>query len=109
MKAQWEIRMSKSRGVPYYFNVGTEQSVWEQPAELSQDELSKLPGAQYLKAAPAQSSGGGGGKPGQVRASHLLVKHRDSRRPSSWKEVRRRTPSLCEIVADWVNSRSSVE
>ncbi|KAK9823981.1 hypothetical protein WJX72_006781 [[Myrmecia] bisecta] len=23
---------------------------------------------------------------GQVRASHLLVKHRDSRRPSSWKE-----------------------
>mmetsp|Transcript_36392 Transcript_36392/g.102801 ORF Transcript_36392/g.102801 Transcript_36392/m.102801 type:complete len:113 (-) Transcript_36392:70-408(-) len=22
----------------------------------------------------------------QVRASHLLVKHRDSRRPSSWKE-----------------------
>lgn len=24
----------------------------------------------------------------KVRASHLLVKHRDSRRPSSWKEVR---------------------
>jgi hypothetical protein len=23
--------------------------------------------------------------PGLVRASHLLVKHRDSRRPSSWK------------------------
>ena len=23
---------------------------------------------------------------GMVRASHLLVKHRDSRRPSSWKE-----------------------
>ena len=23
---------------------------------------------------------------GKVRASHLLVKHRDSRRPSSWKE-----------------------
>ena len=25
--------------------------------------------------------------PAQVRASHLLVKHRDSRRPSSWKEA----------------------
>ncbi|KAL6777439.1 PIN4 [Auxenochlorella protothecoides x Auxenochlorella symbiontica] len=25
--------------------------------------------------------------PDQVRASHLLVKHRDSRRPSSWKEA----------------------
>mmetsp|Transcript_4767 Transcript_4767/g.8666 ORF Transcript_4767/g.8666 Transcript_4767/m.8666 type:complete len:112 (-) Transcript_4767:397-732(-) len=23
----------------------------------------------------------------QVRASHILVKHRDSRRPSSWKEA----------------------
>jgi peptidyl-prolyl cis-trans isomerase NIMA-interacting 1 len=23
---------------------------------------------------------------GKIRASHLLVKHRDSRRPSSWKE-----------------------
>ena len=25
-------------------------------------------------------------KSGTVRASHILVKHRDSRRPSSWKE-----------------------
>ena len=29
---------------------------------------------------------GAGGKEGQVRASHLLVKHSGSRRPSSWKE-----------------------
>ncbi len=27
-----------------------------------------------------------GNEPVQVRASHLLVKHRDVRRPSSWKE-----------------------
>jgi len=26
------------------------------------------------------------GSDGNVRASHLLVKHKDSRRPSSWKE-----------------------
>ena len=25
-------------------------------------------------------------KPAKVRASHLLVKHKDSRRPSSWRE-----------------------
>lgn len=24
---------------------------------------------------------------GKIRASHLLVKHRNSRRPSSWREV----------------------
>jgi NIMA-interacting peptidyl-prolyl cis-trans isomerase 1 len=26
-------------------------------------------------------------QPGKIRAAHLLVKHRDSRRPSSWREV----------------------
>ena len=30
---------------------------------------------------------GPGSRTNKVRASHLLVKHRDSRRPSSWKEV----------------------
>ncbi|KAF8059370.1 pin1 [Scenedesmus sp. PABB004] len=34
----------------------------------------------------AKRSGGGAERSGTVRASHLLVKHRDSRRPSSWKE-----------------------
>ena len=28
------------------------------------------------------------GNSGKIRASHLLVKHKDSRRPSSWREVR---------------------
>jgi hypothetical protein len=69
--------MSNSRGVPYFFNTETQQSTWEPPAGLSQQQIDSLPGAHYL-------SGSGNGK---VRASHLLVKHRDSRRPSSWKEV----------------------
>ncbi len=34
--------------------------------------------------AAAQQSGGQGDK---IRAAHLLVKHRDSRRPSSWREL----------------------
>jgi len=29
----------------------------------------------------------GSGNAGKIRASHLLVKHKDSRRPSSWKQV----------------------
>lgn len=74
--------MSTSRGVPYFFNLETQQSTWEPPAGLSQQQINSLPGAQYLT--------GGGGSSGKVRASHLLVKHRDSRRPSSWKEVRHR-------------------
>ena len=72
----YEVRMSNSRGVPYFFNTETLQSTWEPPVGLSQDQIKSLPGAQYLS-----------GDNGKVRASHLLVKHKDSRRPSSWKEV----------------------
>jgi NIMA-interacting peptidyl-prolyl cis-trans isomerase 1 len=34
--------------------------------------------------APASSSSGDAGL--KIRAAHLLVKHRDSRRPASWRE-----------------------
>ena len=70
----WEIRMSSTHKVPYYFNGDTNASTWDAP--LPKDELRKLPGAHYLE------------QPLQIRASHLLIKHRESRRPSSWKEVR---------------------
>jgi len=30
---------------------------------------------------------GNAGNSGKIRASHLLVKHKDSRRPRSWREV----------------------
>lgn len=59
----WESRKSRSNGRTYYFNVYTGSSQWEPP---SADE------------AQTMSS--------KVRASHLLVKHKDSRRPSSWRE-----------------------
>ena len=37
---------------------------------------------------------------GKIRASHLLVKHRDSRRPSSWKEtnIRRTKEEATELL-----------
>ncbi|XP_070532524.1 uncharacterized protein [Ptychodera flava] len=57
----WELKYSRSHGgKPYYLNTYTKQSQWEMPT------------------GPAAST---------VRASHLLVKHRDSRRPSSWREA----------------------
>ena len=63
--------------MPYFFNSQTSQSTWDAPSELTQEQIRSLPGAtEYLL-----------GRPAQVRASHLLVKHRESRRPSSWKEV----------------------
>lgn len=35
------------------------------------------------------ANNGGGADSGKIRAAHLLVKHNQSRRPMSWKEVRR--------------------
>merc|ERR1711936_151307 len=60
----WEERVSRSTGQSYYVNKYTKQSQWETPTE---------------PAKPASEDD-------KVQASHLLVKHRDSRRPSSWRE-----------------------
>jgi len=58
----WEERVSKSSGRTYYLNLLTKESQWEMPTD------------------PAE-----GFSDGKVQASHLLVKHRDSRRPASWR------------------------
>ena len=57
----WEKHVSKSTGRTYYLNTYTKQSQWEIPTEKAS-------------------------KANQVRCSHLLIKHKDSRRPSSWRE-----------------------
>ena len=80
IKSQWEVRMSNSKGLPYFFNKDTKESFWDAPSDLSEEQVKALPGAEYL-------TGASKGRAGQVRASHLLVKHQGSRRPSSWKEV----------------------
>ncbi|XP_059058768.1 putative peptidyl-prolyl cis-trans isomerase dodo isoform X2 [Achroia grisella] len=56
----WEMRTSRSTGMTYFLNMYTKKSQWERPE------------------APAD--------PGEVRCSHILVKHAESRRPSSWRE-----------------------
>jgi len=61
----WEERVSRSTGQTYYVNTFTKQSQYEKPTE-------------------AVEVGSDGDK---VQASHLLVKHKDSRRPSSWREA----------------------
>lgn len=81
----WEVRWSNSRQLPYFYNTSSGQSVWEPPTGLSNEQLKSLPGAHYFGG--GGSGGTGGTKKEKVRASHLLVKHSGSRRPSSWKEV----------------------
>ena len=51
-------------GKKYYLNQFSKESQWERPTKPASK--------------PAMD---------QVRCSHLLVKHRNSRRPSSWKEA----------------------
>lgn len=69
--------MSKSRHQPYFFNHETQESSWTAPAGLSADELKNLPGGELLS----------GEQPQEIHCRHLLVKHKDSRRPSSWRDV----------------------
>jgi len=76
MSTPWEIRFSRSKLIPYYYNTDTGASTWEPPENLTDEQIKKLPGAEHLK--PPS---------GQIRASHILVKHKDSRRPASWKEA----------------------
>ncbi|CAG9132682.1 unnamed protein product [Plutella xylostella] len=56
----WEAKTSRSTGMTYFLNVHTKKSQWERPE------------------APAEAA--------DIRCSHILVKHCDSRRPSSWRE-----------------------
>ncbi|KIO06972.1 hypothetical protein M404DRAFT_422436 [Pisolithus tinctorius Marx 270] len=82
MSSGWEVRMSNSKKLPYFFNTETKESRWEAPQGLTEQDIQTLPGArEYLNATQADHPSAG-----QIRASHLLVKHRGSRRPSSWKE-----------------------
>ncbi|CAL1293571.1 unnamed protein product [Larinioides sclopetarius] len=80
----WEKRMSRSTGQSYYLNIYTKESQWDRPTKPAE---------------PGPGSGGGG-TVDQVRCSHLLVKHRDSRRPSSWREenITRTKEEALEII-----------
>ncbi|KAJ2743257.1 Peptidyl-prolyl cis-trans isomerase NIMA-interacting protein 1 [Coemansia sp. BCRC 34301] len=68
----WEVRTSRSRGIDYYFNRVTGESVWEPPSAEAEAEV-------------------------EMRASHILAKHTQSRNPMSWKKVPiERTPEQAE-------------
>ncbi|KAI1609931.1 hypothetical protein EDD36DRAFT_453632 [Exophiala viscosa] len=84
LPSDWEVRHSNSKNLPYYFNQKTHESRWEPPEEADTEKL-KIYMAQHHSSANTRIDGGGG--EGKIRAAHLLVKHKDSRRPSSWRET----------------------
>ncbi|KAL3285168.1 hypothetical protein HHI36_019287 [Cryptolaemus montrouzieri] len=80
LPAGWEKRLSRSTGQHYYLNIYTKESQWDVPEK------------------PAEPTTG----PERVQCSHLLVKHKDSRRPSSWREpnIIRTKEEALELVKD---------
>jgi NIMA-interacting peptidyl-prolyl cis-trans isomerase 1 len=80
----WEVRRSNTKNLPYYFHPDTKDSRWEPPAGTDPEKLKEFMAQHHSSkgVAPASMSHTGD----KIRAAHLLVKHRDSRRPASWRE-----------------------
>ncbi|TPX32676.1 hypothetical protein SeMB42_g07587 [Synchytrium endobioticum] len=77
----WEERWSVSRQRLFYFNPETGTSQWNKPEGF----VDVTPAASATGS--AIHGAGGFAKHQTVRATHLLVKHKDSRRPSSWRQA----------------------
>lgn len=82
----WVVKMSRSRGVKYYFNTKTRESRWEKPLP----EHSHHHDDHHSHATEEKT----------VRAAHILAKHKDSRRPSSWRQdvITRTKEEAIEII-----------
>jgi NIMA-interacting peptidyl-prolyl cis-trans isomerase 1 len=91
----WTRKVSRTNGQVYYHNERTGQSQWEPPTQGDHD----------------QSTGGSQGHKSKVRASHILVKHRDSRRPSSWREdvITRTKEEAIDILKGYIDKINSGE
>ncbi|MCJ1310238.1 protein kinase ssp1 [Agyrium rufum] len=81
----WEVRHSNSKNLPYYFNPQTQESRWEPPSGTDTEMLKGYMAANH-SASNIKPNGSSASKDGKIRCAHLLIKHRDSRRPSSWRE-----------------------
>ncbi|XP_036804365.1 peptidyl-prolyl cis-trans isomerase NIMA-interacting 1-like isoform X2 [Oncorhynchus mykiss] len=59
----------------------------------------------------SRSSSDGSGEPDKVRCSHLLVKHSQSRRPSSWREenITRSKEEALDLIQKYIEQMQSGE
>ncbi|VUC21982.1 unnamed protein product [Clonostachys rosea] len=94
----WEVRHSNSKNLPYYFNSNEKVSRWEPPSGTDTEKLKHYMAAHH--SATSRSGAAVGVPEGKIRAAHLLVKHRDSRRPKSWREneITRSKEEAYEII-----------
>jgi NIMA-interacting peptidyl-prolyl cis-trans isomerase 1 len=84
----WEVRHSNSKNLPYYFNSTDKVSRWEPPSGTDTEKLKHYMAAHHSATSGRPGAAAAPGAPeGTIRAAHLLVKHRESRRPSSWREA----------------------
>jgi len=106
----WVVKHSQSKNLPYYFNEAEKISRWEPPQGTDTDKLKEYMATNH--SAPAirpDPSMNGAVHEGKIRAAHLLVKHRDSRRPSSWREAeitRSKDEAMSIILAHEARIRS---
>ncbi|CAO2651679.1 Nn.00g042490.m01.CDS01 [Neocucurbitaria sp. VM-36] len=80
----WEVRRSNTKNLPYYFHAQTKDSRWEPPAGTDSEMLKNYMAQHHSSKGVAPASFAA--TEGKIRCAHLLVKHRDSRRPASWRE-----------------------
>jgi len=78
--------MSNSKNLPYYFNPKSQESRWEPPEGADIDKLKVYMAKNYTSSGINSKANGNGAGGDKIRCAHLLVKHRDSRRPTSWRE-----------------------
>jgi peptidyl-prolyl cis-trans isomerase NIMA-interacting 1 len=93
LPADWEVRHSNSKNLPYYFNSKSRESRWD-PPEGTDTETLKTYMAQNHSSTNTRTDGTA--PEGKTRAAHLLVKHNKSRKPVSWREPQI-TRSLDEV------------
>lgn len=83
----WEVRRSNTKNLPYYFHPATKDSRWEPPAGTDPAQLKEYM-AKHHSSKGISPATFATNQDGKIRAAHLLVKHRDSRRPASWREAK---------------------
>ncbi|EER31933.1 peptidyl-prolyl cis-trans isomerase 1 [Candida tropicalis MYA-3404] len=76
----WTIKVSRTHNKEYFLNQSTNESSWDPPygtdTEVLNAYIAKFKNNGYKPVV---------NKDGQVRVSHLLLKHNQSRKPKSWK------------------------